>query len=86
MRERSGSRAKSDPSNLKYQKILSLNTADRAAVTLAVTTAQTGDLESLNKIYARIDKLKPAELAAFAKKWLTDANRTTVTLTHGGEK
>ena len=56
------------------------------AVTLATTAAQTGDLESINKLYARIDKLKPAELSAFAKKWLTDANRTTVTLTTGGEK
>jgi zinc protease len=73
-------------SHLKYQKILSLNTADRAAVTLATTMAQTGDIEALNKVYARIDKLKPAELAAFAKKWLTDGNTTTVTLTQGGEK
>ena len=73
-------------SNLKYGAILRLDTADRVAVTLATTTAQTGDLESINKLYARIDKLKPAELSAFAKKWLTDANRTTVTLTTGGEK
>ena len=63
-----------------------LDTAGRVAVTLATTTAQTGELDALNKLYARIDKLKPAELSAFAKKWLTEANRTTVTLTTGGEK
>ncbi len=40
----------------------------------------------MNKLYARIDRLRPADLSAFAKKWLTDANRTTVTLTTGGEK
>jgi zinc protease len=73
-------------SNLKYGAITRLDTATRVAVTLARTTAQTGDLEAMNKLYARIDKVKPAELSAFAKKWLTEANRTTVTLTTGGEK
>ncbi|HWE27816.1 MAG TPA: pitrilysin family protein, partial [Polyangia bacterium] len=73
-------------SNLKYGAITRLDTASRVAVTLATTTAQTGDVESMNKLYARIDKLQPRELSAFAKKWLTDANRTTVTLTTGGEK
>ena len=73
-------------SNLKYGAILGLDTDARVAETLAVTTAATGDLESFNKLYARIDKLRPAELSAFAKKWLTEANRTTVTLTTGGEK
>ena len=73
-------------SNLKYGAIARLDTASRVAVTLARTTAQTGDLEAMNKLYARIDKVKPAELSAFAKKWLTDANRTAVTLTTGGEK
>jgi zinc protease len=73
-------------SNLKYGAVMRLDTAGRVAVTLATTTAQTGELDALNKLYARIDKLKPAELSAFAKKWLTEANRTTVTLTTGGEK
>jgi zinc protease len=73
-------------SNLKYGAIVRLDTAARVAVTLATTAAQTGDIESMNKLYARIDKLKPAELSAFAKKWLTEGNRTTVTLTTGGEK
>ncbi len=81
-----GARLDAVRSNLKYSAITRLDTAGRLAVTLATSTAQTGDLESLNKLYARIDRLKPAELSAFAKKWLTDANRTTVTLTTGGEK
>jgi zinc protease len=71
-------------SNLKYGTILRLDTADRLAVTLAVMTAPTGDLDFINKLYARIDKLTGKELVAFAKKYLTDANRTTVTLTTGG--
>ena len=73
-------------SNLKYGAILGLDTTARVAITLAITTSATGDLDAFNKLYARIDKLKPAELSAFAKKWLTEANRTTVTLTTGGEK
>jgi zinc protease len=68
-------------SHLKYQVILGLNTADRLAVTLAVTGAITGDVDYLNKLYAAIDKLQPNELVAFAKKSLTEANRTSVTLT-----
>jgi zinc protease len=67
-------------SNRKYAAILRLETADRIAVTLARTTAETGDLEYFNKLYAQMDKLKPADLVAFAKKWLTDGNRTTVRL------
>ncbi|HEY1585079.1 MAG TPA: insulinase family protein, partial [Polyangia bacterium] len=73
-------------SNLKYGAIMRLDTAARVAATLAITSSATGDLGAFNKLYARIDKLKPAELSAFAKKWLTEANRTTVTLTTGGEK
>lgn len=73
-------------SHLKYRAILQLNTADRAALILATSTAQTGDLEFMNKLYARIDRVQPSELVAFAKKWLVDGNRTTVTLTTGGAK
>jgi zinc protease len=72
-------------SNLKYGQIMRLDTADRAAVTLARMTALTGDLETLNKLYARVDALPPAALAAFAKKYLVDGNRTTVTLTSATE-
>jgi zinc protease len=68
-------------SHLKYNVILELNTADRLAVTLAVTSAPTGDLEALNKLYARLGDLSPTALSAFAKRYLTDENRTTVTLT-----
>jgi zinc protease len=73
-------------SHLKYRAILQLNTADRAALVLATSTAPTGDLEYMNKLYARIDRVQAKELAAFAKRWLTDGNRTTVTLTTGGDK
>jgi hypothetical protein len=53
------------------------------AVTLAVTTTLTGDLEYLNKVYTQIEKLQAPDLAAFAKRFLVDAGRTSVTLSHG---
>jgi zinc protease len=73
-------------SNLKYGAVMHLDTADHVALALAVTSAPTGDLQFLNKLYARVDALTPAELVAFARKHLVDANRTTVTLATGGAR
>jgi zinc protease len=73
-------------SNIKYGRIMRFDTADHIAVSLAAATAVTGDLEFINKESARIEKVKPAELVAFAKRWLVDNNRTTVTLTTEGAK
>lgn len=70
--------------NLKYTNILGLDKADSLAVTLAQTTAIDGDVNYLNKLYAQVDALKPLDLVLFAKKNLTDANRTTVTLATQG--
>ena len=66
--------------NLKYGNVMKLDKADSLAVALAQTTAQTGDIDTVNKLYARIEQLKPQDLSAFAKKNLLDTNRTTVTL------
>ncbi len=68
-------------SNLKYSTIMSLDNADAVAVTEAVNTALTGEVEFLNQEFDEIGKVKPADLPAFAKKYLLDVNRTTVTLT-----
>jgi zinc protease len=71
-------------SNLKYATILGLETAQRVAVRLATTAALTGDLDYMNKLYARIDRLPPAALAVFARRWLRDGNCTTLTLSTTG--
>jgi zinc protease len=73
-------------SNLKYSNIMSLDKADSVAVSLAVNTALTGDVEFLNQEFDALAALKPADLQTFAKKYLLDANRTTVTLVTGGAK
>ena len=70
-------------SNLKYSNILRLDTAQAAAAALAQSIGPTGDPQFLNKLYAQIDALKPQELAAFAKKFLTEKNLVVVTLAHG---
>jgi len=67
-------------SNLKYSTIMSLDNADAVAVTEALNTAPTGDVQFLNLEFDEVSKVKPPDLAAFAKKYLQDANRTTIQL------
>jgi zinc protease len=67
-------------SNLKYGAILGLTTADHVAVALARSMSPTADPDFINKLFAEIDKLQPKDLVGFAKKYLADVNRTTVTL------
>ena len=68
-------------SNLKYENIMGLDNADSVAQTAAVNTTLTGDTDFLNKEFDAVAKVKPADLSNFAKTFLLDANRTTVTLT-----
>jgi zinc protease len=67
-------------SNLRYSNIMGLDKADAAAVTLAVTTAPTGDVDHLNKEFAALAAVQPRDLQEFAKGNFMDLNRTTVTL------
>jgi zinc protease len=71
-------------SHLKYATVLSQDSAPRVASRLAVSTAITGDLDYLNQLYAQIEAVKPSDLVAFAKQYLVEPNRTTVTLTGPG--
>jgi zinc protease len=67
-------------SNLRYSNIMGLDKADAAAVTLAVNTALTGDVDYLNKEFAALATVQPGDLQDFAKRNFMDLNRTTVTL------
>ena len=67
-------------SHLKYGAILSLDTADSVAETLAVNAAPTGELDYMNALYAAADTLSAKDLVDFAKRYLIDSNCTTVTL------
>ena len=67
-------------SNARYSAGLSLDKADTVAVTLAVSSAYTGDLDYQNKLYAQLEKLSATDLVGFARRWLVESNRVTVTL------
>ena len=67
-------------SNARYTAGLALDKADSVAVTLALNSALTGDLNYQNKLYAQLEKLTSAELVAFARRWLVESNKVTVTL------
>ena len=72
-------------SNLRYSNIMGLDTADSAAVTLAVSTALTGDVTYLNKEFDAVAQVQPRDLQEFAKQHFMDLNRTTVTLVTAGK-
>jgi zinc protease len=67
-------------SNARYSAVLGLDKADAVALTLAVSSALTGDLSFQNKLYAQLEKVSANDLVAFARRWLVEKNRTTVTL------
>src|SRR5260221_12681113 len=73
-------------SNLRYSNIMGLDKADNLAYSLVTNTALTGDVDFLDKEFAALASVKAIDLANFAKKYLLDANRTTVTLTSGGAR
>jgi len=72
-------------SNLRYSNIMGLDTADSAAVTLAVSTALAGDVNYLNKEFDAVAQVQPRDLQEFAKQHFMDLNRTTVTLVTAGK-
>jgi zinc protease len=67
-------------SNLRYSNIMGLDTADSATVTLAVSTALTGDVSYMNKEFEAVAQVQPRDLQEFAKQHFMDLNRTTVAL------
>lgn len=58
--------------------VLQSDTPYRTGVWLAYFTGLTGDPGTLESIYGRVRRVSAADLAAFARRWLVPANRTTV--------
>jgi zinc protease len=69
-------------SNLKYGFLMSLDTPDRVASRLARLIAITGGVEAVDRMYATIDGITPADLQAAANKYLLE-NRRTIALLRG---
>jgi zinc protease len=64
----------------RYGLILGLDTPDHVAGTLADYVALSGGIESVDQIYAAMDKVTPADVQAAAKKFLQDDRLTIATL------
>jgi zinc protease len=73
-------------SNLRYSNIMGLDKADSLALSLVLNTTLTGDVDFLDKEFAALASVKAADLSGFAKKYLLDGNRTSVTLKSGGAR
>src|SRR5262249_22612950 len=66
--------------NLRYSFLMGLETADEIGNALAFTAAVLGAPDALDRFYRRFEEVQPSHLVDFAKKYLTDKNRTVLTL------
>jgi zinc protease len=67
-------------SNVKYERLMAQDNANRVARDAAVNTGLTGDVGYQDRLLATIGTVTPAELTRFARKYLVASNSTTVTL------
>jgi zinc protease len=66
--------------NVRYGFLMGLETADDIGNALAYTGAVFGAPDALDRYYRRFDEVQPQHLVDFAKKYLTEKNRTVLTL------
>ena len=67
--------------NIRYSFALSLNNSEGIARTVAEYVALRRTPETINRFYATYAKLTPDDIRQAARKYLTEKNRTVVTLT-----
>jgi zinc protease len=67
-------------SHVRYGLLLDLDTPDSIAVLLAAFIAPTGKVDGLERLIASVEKLKPKDVQAYARKYLKESNRSIVTL------
>lgn len=75
-------------SNTRYGLLMSMETAKAVATQLSWYAGIYGTPDALARHYQKVSEVKPGDLIAFAKKYLTAANRTQLSLTPkaGGQK
>ncbi len=71
--------------NLRYSFALGLNNSEAIAGTVARFVALKRTPETINRVYDLYASLTPADIQRVAKHYLTERNRTTVTLTGAQE-
>jgi zinc protease len=67
-------------SHLRYAFADAIKSADAVANTLAQMVAITGRADSINELYAGLDRLTPADLQRVAQRYFRSANETVITL------
>lgn len=67
--------------NLRYRFALGLNNSEAIAQTVASYVALTRTPETINRVFDKYASLTPADVQRVARQYLTDRNRTTVSLT-----
>ena len=66
--------------HLRYSLLMQLETPDQIAGSLSYVAGVMGAPDALDSLYQNISRVKPEQLAAFAKQYLVDNNRTVLTL------
>ena len=74
-------RLKDIKSHLRYSLLMDLETPSQVAEALAWHVGVFGVPDAIDKLYENIEKVRPRDLTAFAKKYLVDQNRTTLDFT-----
>jgi zinc protease len=67
-------------SNQRYGLLMGLETPFAIGMAVAATLGPTGNPDQINALYRAIAEVSAADIAAFAKKYLTPANETVVVL------
>ena len=73
-------------SNTRYGLLMEMETAKSVATTLSWYAGVYGTPDALARHYQKASEVKPADLVAFARKYLTNPNRTVLTLSSAGGK
>ncbi|HYO56913.1 pitrilysin family protein [Archangium sp.] len=74
-------RVESIKSNTRYGLLMGMETAKSVATQLSWYAGIYGTPDALAPHYQKLSQVKPADLVSFARKHLTDSNRTQLTLT-----
>ncbi|MFO0985456.1 MAG: pitrilysin family protein [Planctomycetota bacterium] len=69
-------------SHMKYGFAMRLDTVANVAETVAHYLNLTGDVRSINKVYALYDRISAADVQSVARKHFTRANRSVITLSN----
>jgi zinc protease len=72
-------------SAMKYQFLMSLETAQGICFALRPIVVFTGGIEAIEDFYRTLDSITPEDVRAAAARYLVENGRTTITLVQAGE-